>query len=587
MKRLVRIAMCLGLALSVTDTGVAVAAEPIDTTTEVTVASEVPWGTDFTITATVSPMPVPDGGTVTFTIYDADDSPVYSATAFVAGGSAHASLNSQAIGRGSYEVAADFSGNGDWQASSGAGSFVVQGEASELSLSLRAVVEHVIVPGSDVVLWVNVTGAQSGTVEFYETTSGTDVLLGAAPVLQSPYVFGYYTATLPMADITAGPHSFRVDYLGTSRWSPSTDTLDWTVTKAPTTMSLFANLTDPEAPGSVSLSWSVSGERTEFLKTGTVEVRNETTGDLITTDDLSGWVDVPLEEAGSFTFSATYSGDEHYASSVRTRTVTINPDTAHAHGVGVQHATFYPVADGYRDTNRVSGVRDERISVRILIYNAGNAVVRRKTIAMGRGGYAWTWNGRNAAGDLVRAAKYRVVQQLTDTKSNTTRVVDHVTVSRKSLRYSTVTLTKKGSNASAKGSAGVGRARLLSDGSARLTGVSNGKYGWAAVGYQFKMPSAAVYKGMRLAVYGSGQHSTAGPTSLGAQDFGRCAYAPGDDWDDACFTRLRSLATATQWTSASLAGRHRHGRVVRGSISSYSSAIVWTVRLTVTIGVLK
>ena len=129
--------------------------------------------------------------------------------------------------------------------------------------------------------------------------------------------------------------------------------------------------------------------------------------------------------------------------------------------------------------------------------------------------------------------------------------------------------------------------RLLTDGSALLTGYASGKAGWAAVGYQFTLPSATVYKNMKLAVYASTNGSTLGSPKLRAQDFSRCAYKAGTDWNDACFDTLKHLSFSTVWTSAPVTNRYRHVHVVRGTVTTVASTRVWKARLTVTIGVLR
>jgi hypothetical protein len=285
--------------------------------------------------------------------------------------------------------------------------------------------------------------------------------------------------------------------------------------------------------------------------------------------------------------TATYDGDEHYLGSAVSKTLLVTPDLAHARDVGVQYTTFYPVVDAYRDTDRLSGTRSEPLSVQISIYNSSGTRVRNASIARGSGSYSWTWKGKSNAGHLVAAGKYKVVQKLTDSHANSLSVTKYVTVSHKTIHYSTVTLNKLGNHPTATGHAGVGKVRLLSDGSAQLDGSSGGKAGWAAVGYQFSLPAAAVYKNMKVAVYASTFGSTLGQPKLRAQDFSRCAYKASTDWDDSCFDTLKHVALSTTWTSAPVAAKYRHNHVVRTAVTTVASTTVWKVRFTVTIGVLK
>lgn len=586
MSRTIALAVVAALVISAAHADGAMAADPIPTTTSITAPTSLPYGTSFDVLATVSPTPAV-GGTVTFTIVDSLEAVVFEQTlAVTVSGRALAQIS--VLPRGVYAVSADFSGFGDWQPSSGTATVEVVGEATGVELAVQSPSGFPIVPGEEYRLWARVTGAEIGTVAFYETTSGTDVLLGTSPVGWDPFIHGIRVAILTVPDpATEGVHTFRADYLGTQRWLPSSD--DATVTVAKATVNLGFNVGPKtlEHPGEVTIGWNVRGNDETFAATGSVEIRNETTDELITTAGMLGQVVVPTAGPGTVTYSITYGGDEHYLANSKSVAVEVTPDVVHATGLGVQYGTFYPVKDDYRDTNRIYGDRDERASVVISVYNADGKRVRRQLIAAGTGGYGWRWNGRSTSGVLLPAGRYRVVQKLTDAASNVLNSAAYVQLSRKKLHYSTVTLEKLGSKPTAVGKSGTGRVRLLSDGTARLTGVANGSFGWAAAGYQFRMPSATVYTGMKVAVYGSGNISTAGPTSLGAQDFNECAYDADADWKDSCFDYLKSLGSSPSWSSAGLRDRYRHARQVRASVRTYSSAVVYRIRLTVTIGVLR
>ena len=101
----------------------------------------------------------------------------------------------------------------------------------------------------------------------------------------------------------------------------------------------------------------------------------------------------------------------------------------------MQYATFYPVVDAYRDTDKFSGIRSEPLSVEISIYNSGATRVRNDALPRASGAYSWTWKGKNNAGTLVASGKYKVVQKLTDTHANSLTVTRYVTVSHKTIHY--------------------------------------------------------------------------------------------------------------------------------------------------------
>jgi flagellar hook assembly protein FlgD len=95
-----------------------------------------------------------------------------------------------------------------------------------------------------------------------------------------------------------------------------------------------------------------------------------------------------------------------------------------------QYGTFYPIVDRYRDTIRFSGSRTESASVSVKIYNSSNVLVRTLTVAAKTGAYSVTWNGKNTAGTLVAAGKYRVVTSLTDGRRNVLTVTQYATLNK-------------------------------------------------------------------------------------------------------------------------------------------------------------
>jgi len=577
--------LCVLLMLPIASTSPVLAADPIATTTTVAVDPDIPWSVFFPITATVTPTPGPNG-IAEFTISDAGATVVAHSLIAVENGVATAQFSSGALGVGTFDVVVQFHGIGDWQPSSGQASFDA-GDVTTTNLRLVGANSRTIVPGGSAVLRADMTGTSSGNVDFYETVDGVDVLLGTTSVHTDFFVFNSYHADLTIDSIAEGSHHYVAHYLGSFRAQPSSAVLDRTVAKAGTTTSVLFNPTTVESGTSINVGWSVFAPESDFPASGTVELRNETTNELLASGGLTGQVTVETPVAGTFTLSATYSGDDHYAGSTKAKALTVKPDVVHAHAVAIQYATFYPEIDGYRDSDRFAGIRDEPISVGIFIYNSNGTRVRNDSIAKGSGSYSWTWKGKNNAGHLVASGKYKVVQRLTDARRHSLSVTKYVTVSHKTIHYSTVTLNKLGNHPTATGHAGVGKVRLLSDGSAQLDGSSGGKAGWAAVGYQFSLPAAAVYKNMKVAVYASTFGSTLGQPKLRAQDFSRCAYKASTDWDDSCFDTLKHVALSTTWTSAPVATKYRHNHVVRAAVTTVASTTVWKVRFTVTIGVLK
>jgi hypothetical protein len=165
-----------------------------------------------------------------------------------------------------------------------------------------------------------------------------------------------------------------------------------------------------------------------------------------------------------------------------------------------------------------------------------------------------------------------------------------VVLSTKKLYTYSTYVTKNGSSFSAKGTSGSGAVTVSSTGYVKLT-ASSSTPGWAAVGWEFTLPSATVYKSLSFQVYSKGTLWAADPPNeFGVQNFTWCPYS--SDWSDACFERWASLGNSTgtlTWksTAASLTA-DRAGRTVRGmaeiSVGTYD---VYQARFAVTYGILK
>src|SRR6185295_14917656 len=164
--------------------------------------------------------------------------------------------------------------------------------------------------------------------------------------------------------------------------------------------------------------------------------------------------------------------------------MTVVSDVLHASGVRVSAASIYPYKDGYKDTLKITGVREEPITVTIKIYKPSGGLLRTVTLAKGSGSYSWTWNGKTSSGSILPEGKYRITQTLKDAGTGVASFTSYVTLSKKRLVTLTKTITKLGSSFTATGTAGTGTIKVSSAGSVRL---STGGAGWAGVGWQFSL----------------------------------------------------------------------------------------------------
>ena len=119
-----------------------------------------------------------------------------------------------------------------------------------------------------------------------------------------------------------------------------------------------------------------------------------------------------------------------------------SPDTmVQASGFMTNYGTIYPVVDGYRDSIDIRATRGETASASIAIYNPAGTKIRTLTVPSGTGQYSVAWNGKNTAGTIQPAGKYKIISTVTDTSGNKLSDTRYVTVSSKKLVTKTFTQT--------------------------------------------------------------------------------------------------------------------------------------------------
>jgi hypothetical protein len=355
---------------------------------------------------------------------------------------------------------------------------------------------------------------------------------------------------------------------------------------------------DPE-PSSTNLSWVADGplqanHQVSLLASVTTDVEGwatDATMDFDAAEDGAGechaipvdagnstLCQIPSLAAGTYHYTATYSGNAVVAGSVSNELeLVIVVDTVDATGVTVSYATFYPVRDHYRDTLRVSGLRQEAIAVTIRIYNAKNKRVALVTKPRATGAYAYDWNGRTGT-TLLPAGRYRIVQTLVDAAGTTKSVTKYASLSHKKLVRVTKTITKNGVSVTA-GTIG----HLYKSGTA--VHIKAGSTG-ALAGWQFKIPAAVSYVSIQFRAKVAA-HLAAPPSLIAMQNFNWCT-----DWNAACFDRVKDIGNssgAAKWYATSGSpSAHRKGLIVRGTAGVATGSIyVYKVALKVTYTVLR
>jgi hypothetical protein len=415
----------------------------------------------------------------------------------------------------------------------------------------------------------------SGTVRWWQDREGGDIFLA-----QADLVSGETEASAVMsATKLPGTYTVHAEFtsLNGSFTGSESAPYEVTVNRAPTTIQ-FGN-GEPEVELGVDINLTTIPSAALFDDTGSMayyQVGNPTP---LCTHDVEmyaadGCAVDPPPTLGTVQYYAEYLGGDLTAPATsETINVEIVPNGVNAHDVGLEYSTFYPIKDGYRDTVDVQGYRDEDASVEIKIYNPAGSLIKTASVPLGLADYAWAWNGRNGAGDVLPSGEYKVKQILTDAYDSTKTFTDFVTLSKKKLIWHSASITKDGDAFAASGKDGDGSVAVnKSAGVVRLRTPDGFGGDWSGVGYQFSLKDAVAYKGVKLSVYTT-RDLVGGPsTQIGAQDFDDCAYSTGT-WQEGCFDKWESIdfSTTRIWTRTNaLAERHFAGRKVRSMVSNGS-----------------
>lgn len=434
-----------------------------------------------------------------------------------------------------------------------------------------------------------------GSVEFYDTTTVTPVLLGTQTL--GAFATGVSKAVLHVNTFGAGTHKILAKYVGPDPIRALSQSTDSTlqINAAGTSVQLSLDSAPPiETHHSFAISASISAPNDAWAASATLTFRRVgvSTPICIVAVNPNGptTCTVPAQSAGALQLTATYSGNsQNQGATSPPLPVTVVADTVHATGVSTQYTTFYPVKDVYKDTVAMKGVRNEPIGVTIKIYKPSGSLLKTVTIASVTGAYSYAWNGRTSGGTLYASGKYKVVQTLKDSAGTTKTYTTYVTLSKKRLHTYTKTITKYGSSTSAKGVLGTGS--LSYHTSSGYVIVKAGSLGWAGLGWEFTLPSATIYKSIKFQTY-SKSGLTGAPVAIGMQNFAACPYASGVDWDLGCFDKARQVGnssnTVAWYTSTGSVTTNRSGKHARGTLSVNAGTVtVYKARIVVTYGVLK
>ena len=369
-----------------------------------------------------------------------------------------------------------------------------------------------------------------------------------------------------------GAHTIVASFGGFDVWDASASAPASVSVGIGTTIDLSSSLNPALNSQAVTISASVT-PGSGVLSGGTLSIVDAFDGSTIASKALG-----PTESsvsvtrtfaAGTHSLTATYSGDGEFGPAQAVLAQGVNVDAAvDVTGLRVDFPTFYPFVDKYRDAEFIRGRLNERALVVIRIYSPAGSLI--KTVNLGLrnpGDYVATWNGRNAAGSILAAGTYRIVQQLTDSVANVRLATFNVALSHKKLSWTTSTVTLYGAQHSAKGHGGTGYVSL-SQPYARGVRVSSGS-GWAAVRYSFTLHTGVAYSSLTFRVLGRSPNGRQAAEGLWNPNYGTSLDA--DNYDG------RLIGPAYAWWSLTLpSANHRSGRSVFGEVLVANTGYVRT-----------
>ena len=260
-------------------------------------------GQAVTLTATVTPAAAT--GTVTFTVDGVAGSPV----TLVAG---KATLTTSTLTAGSHPIVATYSGDANFSGSTATMTQIVDPVAASTTAVTSSLNPSVY--GQAVTLTATVTpAAATGTVTF--TVDG---------VAGSPVTLVAGKATLTTSTLTAGSHPIVATYSGDANFSGSTGSLTQTVNKAATTTTASTSDNNGRVNNQIQLRATVAVVAPGAgIRTGTVTFtlsNSKVIGSAVVATNGTAtlnWTPTPAD-VGTWTVTATYSGDPNFVGSFGT-----------------------------------------------------------------------------------------------------------------------------------------------------------------------------------------------------------------------------------------------------------------------------
>jgi subtilase family serine protease len=357
------------------------------TTTVVTPATNAPaLGSALPVTATITPATTgatPPTGIVTFTL----DGTTAGVVAVASGFPATAGMTLPALSPGTHALAANYSGDTYYAASTAAATTITVAK----SPTTLSVIPASTSPAAGGSLQVTATLLATSPGTSLPTGTVTFTLDGVSAGVAALVSGNPSTATATLTSLTPGTHLLAATYSGDSYYGISTASgVSLTVGKGTTTTTLTPASLTPTAGSSMVVTASISSPNPGATQPGgTVSVSMDGavvgTGTVTAGSPSTASVTIPMVSAGSHILQATYSGDVNYTGSTSS-SVTI----VAAKGATVVTLTATPpaLAPGVTETltatlaplNAVTGTT-YTITGTVTFYDGGTVLLGTATVA--------------------------------------------------------------------------------------------------------------------------------------------------------------------------------------------------------------
>ena len=338
-----------------------------------------------TFTAAVSSANGSPAGTVSFL-----DGTTTLATEPISGGMA--SFTTSMLSAGTHAIQAVYNANGAFASSVAGVSEVVHGVATATALSAAPLSAYagsaITLTAQTVANGVPLTGS-NGTVSFLEGT--TVVGGGAMPV------GGSGSATATLTTLPAGTHAIVAVFSGDATHDASRSAaVTVTVLANPTALALNSSSASAVAFQTFQLSAGLSSSTTAAHASGGIVF--SANGVVVGQAPLSagGIATLPVSlPAGSYVFSAAYSGDafftasssaalkEQIARDASISMLAVSPNPALQHGTDTLVASVTAVSSGALPTGTVSFLDGSTMLASVPVDTAGHATLTTSTFAVG------------------------------------------------------------------------------------------------------------------------------------------------------------------------------------------------------------